>query len=221
MPHVEEMVEAWAHDELLFGDNLHRLQSFPTPKPRKVSDEIIAWVDASWNVQSVSGGILSYCGLTLKSFSSRKQDVPALSSAEAELAAIVEATKGVFCRRFRKESPSMLMGRRSRSSIGFACRCRWIRRLRSRSRPCSGVSSMLSFGMLLFSTWSSPSGCRFSLCQAWRIPPTRLRSQRRRFRCLSISFRKQVQFAPPAQVQQSSQGLRAALAAFWVFSVSK
>ena len=52
----------------------------------------MAYVDASWNLQSVSGGIVTYQGITLKTFS-RKQDVPAMSSAEAELAAMVEACK--------------------------------------------------------------------------------------------------------------------------------
>ena len=52
----------------------------------------MAYVDASWNLQSVSGGIVTYQGITLKTFS-RKQDVPVMSSAEAELAAMVEACK--------------------------------------------------------------------------------------------------------------------------------
>ena len=49
--------------------------------------ELVAYVDASWNLQSVSGGIVTYQGITLKTFS-RKQDVPAMSSAEAELTAM-------------------------------------------------------------------------------------------------------------------------------------
>ena len=70
------------------GENLHKMQSFPTPKPLRTSGptELVAYVDASWNLQSVSGGIVTYQGITLKTFS-RKQDVPAMSSAEAELAA--------------------------------------------------------------------------------------------------------------------------------------
>ena len=76
------------------GENLHRMQSFPTPKPLRTSGptELVAYVDASWNLQSVSGGIVTYQGITLKTFS-RKQDVPAMSSAEAELTAMVEACK--------------------------------------------------------------------------------------------------------------------------------
>ena len=76
------------------GENLHKMQSFPTPKPLRTSGptELVAYVDASWNLQSVSGGIVTYQGITLKTFS-RKQDVPAMSSAEAELAAMVEACK--------------------------------------------------------------------------------------------------------------------------------
>ena len=70
------------------------MQSFPTPKPLRTSGltELVAYVDASWNLQSVSGGIVTYQGITLKTFS-RKQDAPAMSSAEAELAAMVEACK--------------------------------------------------------------------------------------------------------------------------------
>ena len=64
--------------------NLRKVQVFPTP------NQLVAYVDASWNIQSVSRGIVTYQGITLKTFS-RKQDVPALSSAEAELAAMCEA----------------------------------------------------------------------------------------------------------------------------------
>ena len=60
--------------------------------PHSLGWELVAYVDASWNIQSVSGGIVTYQGITLKTFS-RKQDVPALSSAEAELAAMCEACK--------------------------------------------------------------------------------------------------------------------------------
>ena len=79
---------------LQVGENLHKVQAFPTPNPIRVSgpEELVAYVDASWNIQSVSGGIVTYQGITLKTFS-RKQDVPALSSAEAELAAMCEACK--------------------------------------------------------------------------------------------------------------------------------
>ena len=70
------------------------MQAFPTPAPLHVSgpNELVAYVDASWNIQSVSGGIVTYQGITLKTFS-RKQDVPAMSSAEAGLSAMIEACK--------------------------------------------------------------------------------------------------------------------------------
>ena len=37
------------------------MQSFPTPKPLRTSEptELVAYVDASWNLQSVSGGIVT------------------------------------------------------------------------------------------------------------------------------------------------------------------
>ncbi|CAE7217587.1 unnamed protein product [Symbiodinium sp. CCMP2592] len=50
------------------------------------------YVDASWNVCSVSGAIVLWHGMMIKCFS-RKQSVTALSSAEAELAALTEAAK--------------------------------------------------------------------------------------------------------------------------------
>ena len=50
------------------------------------------FVDASWNVCSVSGAIVLWHGMMIKCFS-RKQSVTALSSAEAELAALTEAAK--------------------------------------------------------------------------------------------------------------------------------
>ena len=53
---------------------------------------IDCFCDASWNLPSVSGAVLSWQGNMLKSFS-RKQSVVALSSAEAELSALVETVK--------------------------------------------------------------------------------------------------------------------------------
>ena len=50
------------------------------------------FVDASWNICSVSGAIVKWHGIMIKTFS-RKQSVTALSSAEAELAALTEAAK--------------------------------------------------------------------------------------------------------------------------------
>ena len=57
------------------------------------SEKILSgFVDASWNVTSVSGTILCWKGMMLKCFS-KKQATTALSSAEAELVALVEAAK--------------------------------------------------------------------------------------------------------------------------------
>ena len=53
---------------------------------------IDCFCDASWNLPSVSGGIISWQMNLIKSFS-RKQSVVALSSAEAELSALVETVK--------------------------------------------------------------------------------------------------------------------------------
>ena len=57
------------------------------------SEKILSgFVDASWNVTPVSGTILCWKGMMLKCFS-RKRATTALSSAEAELVALVEAAK--------------------------------------------------------------------------------------------------------------------------------
>ena len=50
------------------------------------------FLHASWNVASVSGGVLMFQGCCIKVFS-RKQECPALSSAEAELCAMTENSK--------------------------------------------------------------------------------------------------------------------------------
>jgi len=74
--------------------HLHFVQRMPAancPHPGE-SQEIISFCDASWGVDSVSGAILVYKGCCVKFFS-RKQEVPALSSAEAEIIAIVETAK--------------------------------------------------------------------------------------------------------------------------------
>ena len=57
----------------------------PSVGPRTV----VGFCDASWNVASVSGGVLMFQGCCIKVFS-RKQECPALSSAEAELCAMTE-----------------------------------------------------------------------------------------------------------------------------------
>ena len=60
----------------------------PSIGPRSV----VGFCDASWNVASVSGGVLMFEGCCIKVFS-RKQECPALSSAEAELCAMTENSK--------------------------------------------------------------------------------------------------------------------------------
>ena len=69
------------------GENLHKMQSFPTPKPLRTSGptELVAYVDASWNLQSVSGGIVTY------------QDHPEDVLAKAGRAGHVFGRGGVSC----------------------------------------------------------------------------------------------------------------------------
>eukprot|EP00435_Cladocopium_sp_Y103_P013910 s5392_g3.t1 len=73
---------------------LHRVQVMPSPEGAPPGEPcmLIGYCDASWNVASVSGGVLVYRGCCVKVFS-RKQEVPALSSAEAELSSLVENSK--------------------------------------------------------------------------------------------------------------------------------
>ena len=65
--------------------------------PGYTSEQLISgYVDASWNIASVSGCILCWRGMMVKAFS-RKQTITALSSAEAELSALTEAAKeGIY-----------------------------------------------------------------------------------------------------------------------------
>ena len=65
---------------------LHRVQIMPSPEgsPSVGPRSVVGFCDASWNVASVSGGVLMFEGCCIKVFS-RKQECPALSSAEAEL----------------------------------------------------------------------------------------------------------------------------------------
>ena len=58
--------------------------------------EITLFVDASWSLDSTSGGIISWLNCCLKAFS-RKQATTALSSAEAELMALTEGAKEAIC----------------------------------------------------------------------------------------------------------------------------
>eukprot|EP00435_Cladocopium_sp_Y103_P026793 s405_g6.t1 len=73
---------------------LHRVQVMPSPEGAPPGEPcvLIGYCDASWNVASVLGGVLVYRGCCVKVFS-RKQEVPALSSAEAELSSLVENSK--------------------------------------------------------------------------------------------------------------------------------
>ena len=73
---------------------LHRVQIMPSPEgsPSVGPRSVIGFCDASWNVASVSGGVLMFEGCCIKVFS-RKQECPALSSAEAQLCAMTENSK--------------------------------------------------------------------------------------------------------------------------------
>ena len=73
---------------------LHRVQTMPSPEgsPSVGPRTVVGFCDASWNVASVSGGVLMFQGCCIKVFS-RKQECPALSSAEAELCAMTENSK--------------------------------------------------------------------------------------------------------------------------------
>ena len=74
--------------------NLHFVQRMPAPQCPHTgeSKEIVSFCDASWGLDSVSGAIFVYRGCCIKFFS-RKQEVPALSSAEAEIISIVDTAK--------------------------------------------------------------------------------------------------------------------------------
>ena len=74
--------------------HLHFVQRMPAPQCPYVGEpkEIVSFCDASWGLDSVSGAIIIYKGCCIKFFS-RKQEVPALSSAEAEIISIVETAK--------------------------------------------------------------------------------------------------------------------------------
>ena len=78
----------------------HKVQVFPSSREILEEDAdaeaISCFTDASWSLNSVSGGILTWENCALKSFS-RKQSTTALSSAEAELAALTEvAREGLY-----------------------------------------------------------------------------------------------------------------------------
>ena len=78
----------------------HKVQVFPSKREILEDDadptSVSCFTDASWSLNSVSGGVITWENCSLKSFS-RKQTTTALSSAEAELAALTEvAREGLY-----------------------------------------------------------------------------------------------------------------------------
>ena len=92
-PHVPAEVCLRSFLRWLKG-HLHFVQQMPASSPPVLTEEgvVVGFCDASWNVTSVSGAVISWRGCCLKCFS-RRQEVPALSSAEAEAIAVTEASK--------------------------------------------------------------------------------------------------------------------------------
>ena len=96
-----EAAEACMRDVLRWVSGLpHKVQVFPSRRELLAPDEdresVSCFVDASWGLNSVSGGIVTWNNCCLKTFS-RKQTTVALSSAEAELAALTEiAREGLY-----------------------------------------------------------------------------------------------------------------------------
>ena len=74
--------------------HLHFVQRMPASQCPYAGEpkEVVSFCDASWGLDSVSGAIIIYKGCCIKFFS-RKQEVPALSSAEPEIISIVETAK--------------------------------------------------------------------------------------------------------------------------------
>ena len=92
-PHVPAEVCLRSFLRWLKG-HLHYVQQMPASSPPVITEEgtVVGFCDASWNVTSVSGAVISWRGCCIKCFS-RRQEVPALSSAEAEAIAITDASK--------------------------------------------------------------------------------------------------------------------------------
>ena len=89
--------EAAMRDVLRWVASLpHLVQKFPGERSILCNDmddeSLTCFVDASWSLNSTSGGVLTWNNCCLKTFS-RKQSTIALSSAEAELAALTEVAK--------------------------------------------------------------------------------------------------------------------------------
>ena len=90
-PHVPAEVCLRSFLRWLKG-HLHYVQQVPASSPPVMTEGVVVgFCEASWNVTSVSGAVISW-RCCLKCFS-RRQEVPALSSAEAEAIAITEASK--------------------------------------------------------------------------------------------------------------------------------
>ena len=94
---------------------LHRVQTMPSPEgsPSVGPRTVVGFCDASWNVASVSGGVLMFQGCCIKVFS-RKQECPALICAEAELCAMTENSKELV-------SLAMLLLRVSLEKLSLIC----------------------------------------------------------------------------------------------------
>ena len=97
----DEAAETCMRDVLRWVKGLpHKVQVFPSKREILEDDvdptSVSCFTDASWSLNSVSGGVLTWKNCSLKSFS-RKQTTTALSSAEAELAALTEvAREGLY-----------------------------------------------------------------------------------------------------------------------------
>ncbi|CAE7038329.1 unnamed protein product, partial [Symbiodinium sp. CCMP2592] len=97
----DEAAETCMRDVLRWVKGLpHKVQRFPSKREILEDDadpaSVSCFTDASWSLNSVSGGIITWENCSLKSFS-RKQTTTALSSAEAELAALTEvAREGLY-----------------------------------------------------------------------------------------------------------------------------
>ena len=89
----DEAAETCMRDVLRWVKGLpHKVQVFPSKREILEDDadptSVSCFTDASWSLNSVSGGVITWENCSLKSFS-RKQTTTALSSAEAELAALL------------------------------------------------------------------------------------------------------------------------------------
>ena len=89
----EDCMRAVLRWTLTLGDMVQRIPAqWVDYAPSSDARTIDCFCDASWNLPSVSGAVICWQCNLLKSFS-RKQTVVALSSAEAELSALVETVK--------------------------------------------------------------------------------------------------------------------------------